>query len=79
MREEVFNWLDLKFQYFIDSINDEKNKRDNEIKENRLNQLEKDYNAFTKAVIMKSFDLAKLRCDKTKKIVGKYFDNIFLL
>ena len=75
LREEVFNWLDLKFQYFIDSINDEKNKRDNEIKENRLNQLEKDYNAFTKAVIMKSFDLAKLRCDKTKKIVGKYFDN----
>ena len=75
-KENVFNWLEVKFQDFIEAINEEeRNKRESEVKENKINILQKDYDTFTKAVIIKAFDLAKLRLDKTKKILGNYFDN----
>ena len=85
LRENVFNWLEEKFKYFIESINEEKNKKENMIeeknkirfneKENKLNILEKDYTKFINAVISKVFDLAKIKLDKTKTLVGQYMDN----
>ena len=85
LRENVFIWLEEKFQFFIESINEEKNKKENMIeeknknrineKENKLNILEKDYTKFMNAVISKAFDLAKIKLDKTKTLVGQYMDN----
>ena len=83
LKENVFTWMEEKFQFFIESINEEKNRKENEREEksknsSRINEkdnLEKNYENFTKAVIMKIFELAKIRTDKTKRIVGKYFDN----
>ena len=90
LKENVFTWMEEKFQFFIESINEEKNRKENETeekgknisrinekdsKENKLNNLEKNYENFTNAIIIKIFELAKIRTDKTKRIVGKYFDN----
>ena len=45
-------------------------------RENRLNNLREDLNNLRKVVIDKIGELAKMRLDKTNKIVGKYFLNI---
>ena len=48
-------------------------------KENRLNMLREDLNSLRMVVIDKIDELAKMRLDKTNKIVGKYFLNIHKL
>ena len=45
-------------------------------KETRLNNLREDLNNLRKVVIDKIDELAKMRLDKTNKLVGKYFLNI---
>ena len=48
-------------------------------KENRLNMLREDLNSLRMVVIDKIDELAKMRLDKTNRIVGKYFLNIHKL
>ena len=77
LREKVFSWMEEKFQFYIEEINEEKKKEilDSKLIDSKLNLLIKDYEAFIDAIIDKIYDLAKMRIDKTKKIVGKYFTN----
>ena len=63
-RERVFNWIDDKFQYFKNELN--------ESQENDLSD-KKYYNNFINAIIDKITDLVKLNKDKMKRIIGKYF------
>ena len=77
LRESVFTWMYEKFQFYIEEINEEKKNQNiaGKINDNKMNLLIKDYEDFIEAVIDKSYDLAKMKLDKTKRIVGKYFTN----
>ena len=78
LREDVFNWIEDKFQYFIEEINEEKkqnNEKEDKFNESRTKLLIQNYKSFRDAIIDKAFDLAKMKLDKTKKMVGKYLSN----
>ena len=79
LKENVFAWLEEKFQMFIEEINMEKNIKENEVdeknKDNKISATTKDYNDFINAIINKIYDLSKINGEKTKKMVGKYFTN----
>ena len=97
LQDDVFSWLEKKFNTFTEIFEEERNKlkeeenKENEndkkvllpemkdratiAKENRLNMLRDDLNNLRTVVIDKIPELAKMRLDKTNKIVGKYFLN----
>ena len=77
-KEEIFPWMEEKFQYFIDEINEEKKKdieKEEKNNDSRINLLKKDFNSFQDAIIDKVYELTKIKLDKTKRILGKYFSN----
>ena len=80
LKENIYPWIEEKFQYFLEGINEEKNKKSNNekkenVKDNRINLLTKDFNIFKEAIIDKAYELMKIEIDKTKRIIGKYFSN----
>ena len=65
-RENVFNWIEDKFEYFNKELNKE---------ENELIEIKKDYSKFIDSIIGKISELVKLNLDRIKNIIGKYLKN----
>ena len=77
-KEEIFPWMEGKIQYFLDEINEERKKiteKEEKNNDNKINLLKKDLNNFEEAIIDKVYELTKIRMDKTKRLMGKYFTN----
>ena len=69
LRENVFNWIDDKFEYFKNELSNK------DLQENELNDIKKSYNKFIEALIEQISELVKIRLDKTKKFVGNHLNN----
>jgi len=74
LKENVFTWIDDKFQSFIEMIEEDKKSKKNKNEINKENPKENEKRLIA-AIISRISQLAQIRLDKAKKIVGKYFDN----
>ena len=67
-KEDVFDWIEDKFEYFNKELNEE-------TQENILIEKKKDYSKFIDSIIDQISDLVKIKLDKAKRIIGKYLKN----
>ena len=74
LKENVFTWLDDKFQSFMEMTEEDKKTKKNKNEINKENPKENERRLIA-AIISRISKLAQIRLDKAKKIVGKYFDN----
>jgi len=74
LKENVFTWLDDKFQSLTEMIEEDKKSKKNKNEINKENPKENEKRLIA-AIISRISKLAQIRLDKAKKIVGKYFDN----